>query len=103
MQIKIGKMDGAFVAYHNTEKIYGYEYIQLKEMALRLFGNEYNLDISFIVISKMLTIVLDELRAKLPEYPEEQLKIGFYANSQTKKLMVMAEVLSEVKEYPIDN
>jgi hypothetical protein len=39
MQVKIGKMDGAFIAYHNTEKIYGYEYVKLKEMALRVFGD----------------------------------------------------------------
>lgn len=30
MQVKIGRMDGAFIAYHNTEKIYGYEYVELK-------------------------------------------------------------------------
>ena len=39
LQVKIGKMDGAFIAYHNTEKIYGYEYVNLKEMAMRVFGN----------------------------------------------------------------
>lgn len=30
MQVKIGGMDGAFIAYHNTEKIYGYEYVEAK-------------------------------------------------------------------------
>jgi len=25
-------MDGAFVAYHNTQKIFGFEYMKLKEM-----------------------------------------------------------------------
>jgi len=29
-QLKIGKMDGAFVMYHNTENIYGYEYINFR-------------------------------------------------------------------------
>ena len=38
MQCKIGRMDGAFVAYHNTQKIFGFEYIKLKEMEERVFG-----------------------------------------------------------------
>jgi hypothetical protein len=36
-------MDGAFVAYHNTEEIYGYEYVNFKEIVLRIFGDEHNL------------------------------------------------------------
>jgi hypothetical protein len=38
-QIKIGRMDGAFIAYHNTKNIYGFEYVQTKELILRLFGD----------------------------------------------------------------
>jgi len=33
-------MDGALVAYHNTQKVFGFEYITLKEMAERVFGCE---------------------------------------------------------------
>jgi hypothetical protein len=29
MQCKIGRMDGALIAYHNTQKIFGFEYIKL--------------------------------------------------------------------------
>lgn len=32
-------MDGAFIAYHNTKNIYGYEYVKMKEIVLRLFGD----------------------------------------------------------------
>lgn len=94
-------MDGAFIAYHNTRKIYGYEYVKLKEMALRIFGNEYNLDASFVVISKMQTIVLDEIRSQLAEFRGHELKVGFYADYPTKRLMVTAEVMSEVKQYEV--
>jgi hypothetical protein len=38
MQCKIGGMDGAFIAYHNTQKVFGFEYIKLKEMEERVFG-----------------------------------------------------------------
>lgn len=32
MQVRMGKMDGIFVAFHNTEKIFGFQYISLDEM-----------------------------------------------------------------------
>ena len=38
-QARIGHMDGIFVAYHNTAKMFGFQYISLEEMNLRLFGS----------------------------------------------------------------
>eukprot|EP00354_Favella_ehrenbergii_P006016 CAMPEP_0170478460 /NCGR_PEP_ID=MMETSP0123-20130129/19470_1 /TAXON_ID=182087 /ORGANISM="Favella ehrenbergii, Strain Fehren 1" /LENGTH=399 /DNA_ID=CAMNT_0010750711 /DNA_START=255 /DNA_END=1453 /DNA_ORIENTATION=- len=32
MQMKIGRMQGAAIAYHNTQKVFGFEYIKLEEM-----------------------------------------------------------------------
>jgi hypothetical protein len=37
-QVRIGNMDGVMVAYHNTERIFGFQYISLDEMDDRLFG-----------------------------------------------------------------
>jgi hypothetical protein len=31
-------MDGVFVAYHNTARIFGFQYVSLEEMDARLFG-----------------------------------------------------------------
>jgi len=48
-------MDGAFIAYHNTQEIFGFEYIKLKEMERRIFGNDYYANASFMVkINKFL-------------------------------------------------
>ena len=33
-------MDGVIVAYHNTERIFGFQYIPMQEMDERLFGPE---------------------------------------------------------------
>lgn len=38
MQCKIGRMQGALVAYHNTQKVFGFEYIGLEDMEKRVFG-----------------------------------------------------------------
>ena len=37
-QARIGNMDGVFVAYHNTARMFGFQYIPLEEMDTRLFG-----------------------------------------------------------------
>lgn len=37
-QARIGNMDGVFVAYHNTARIFGFQYVSLEEMDARLFG-----------------------------------------------------------------
>lgn len=37
-QARIGNMDGVMVTYHNTERIFGFQYISLDEMDERLFG-----------------------------------------------------------------
>ncbi|KAF9233367.1 mitochondrial protein Pet127-domain-containing protein [Melanogaster broomeanus] len=37
-QVRIGNMDGIFVAYHNTARIFGFQYISLEEMEARLYG-----------------------------------------------------------------
>lgn len=58
-------------------------------MARRVFGNEYNLDLAFICISKMLTIVLNYIRDSLPQHKKDSLKVGLYAEFGFKKLVVM--------------
>lgn len=32
LQVRMGRMDGIFVAYHNTQRIFGFQYISLEEM-----------------------------------------------------------------------
>ncbi|KAI0712139.1 mitochondrial protein Pet127-domain-containing protein [Earliella scabrosa] len=39
-QARIGNMDGIMVAYHNTARIFGFQYVSLREMDLCLFGHE---------------------------------------------------------------
>lgn len=39
LQVKIGAMDGIFVAYHNTRTLFGFEYIPMEQMDDDLYGN----------------------------------------------------------------
>jgi len=72
-------------------------------MVMRLFGDEYNLDVTFGIVSKMMTSIYDYILEDTKEYDYEQLKVGFYANNTTKSISVIVEVMSEMKEYPITN
>lgn len=38
LQVRMGRMDGIFVAFHNTERIFGFQYVSLEEMDLALHG-----------------------------------------------------------------
>ncbi|EGR49555.1 uncharacterized protein TRIREDRAFT_60564, partial [Trichoderma reesei QM6a] len=38
LQVRMGRMDGIFVAYHNTQRIFGFQYISLDEIDVALHG-----------------------------------------------------------------
>lgn len=68
-------------------------------MAYRIFGNEYNLELVFVYLHKMLSIVLNHIRNSLPEHRGDSLKIGFYSQYLSKKLIAMVEGMTIVKTY----
>jgi len=66
-QARIGNMDGVFVAYHNTERIFGFQYIPLSEMDARLFGEYACGDAVFEKCLQLLEVVLEEATRELPQ------------------------------------
>jgi hypothetical protein len=47
MQARIGGMDGILVAYHNTDEVFGFQYIRREEMDAALFGGTAMGDAAF--------------------------------------------------------
>lgn len=39
LQVRMGRMDGIFVAYHNTQRIFGFQYIPVEEMDFSIHGS----------------------------------------------------------------
>ncbi|KAL5032479.1 hypothetical protein BDV3_001041 [Batrachochytrium dendrobatidis] len=74
LQVRIGKMDGIFVSYHNTASIYGFQYIPLEQMDEDLFGNSTFADDSFAFSVKLFNRLLDIATAR---FPKRDLKIIF--------------------------
>ena len=102
MQMKIGQMQGAAIAYHNTQKIFGFEFIKLEEMERRVFGCPQFSDVVFRSSLTIFEKILDYLlHDQLPKYRENNklFKIGFYANEQSRNLNVMLEIFENDEQY----
>ncbi|KAF9077594.1 mitochondrial protein Pet127-domain-containing protein [Rhodocollybia butyracea] len=74
-QARIGNMDGVFVAYHNTARMFGFQYIPLTEMDQRLFGETPGIgDRVFQKCIEMLEVVSEEI---ISCFPGESVKCTF--------------------------
>lgn len=69
LQVRMGRMDGIFVAYHNTDRIFGFQYISLSEMDSTLHGQWDTClgDQEFKLSIKLLNDVLNKATKKYPE------------------------------------
>lgn len=92
-QLKIGGMNGALISYHNTQRIYGFEYITLADMERRILGNSNFSDVIFKASLKLLQETLDKIVEDFPN--EDQLHIGFFANEWKGTLDVFVEIVNQ--------
>ncbi|KAL1954772.1 hypothetical protein VTO42DRAFT_720 [Malbranchea cinnamomea] len=95
LQVRIGRMDGIFVAYHNTERIFGFQYISLPEMDFALHGqNDTALgDAEFKLSLNLWNKVLNKVTSM---YPGQSLRFHFETRETTVPFMyIFAEPLTE--------
>jgi len=103
LQVRMGRMDGIFVAFHNTERIFGFQYISLPEMDLALHGQEDLTigDSEFKLSLELLNRVLDRATAK---FPEQSLRIFFETRDTVTPFMyIFAEPVTEHEIQEIQN
>jgi hypothetical protein len=60
-------MDGVFCAYHNTARIFGFQYIPLEDMDLALYGDPKRGEYVFNNCVAVMESVLDEVVKVYPE------------------------------------
>ena len=87
-QARIGHMDGIFVAYHNTSEIFGFQYIDLEEMNLRLFGSNEMGDKAYHMSIGLLERILD---VATENFPNETLSITMETRPGTGNMYVIVE------------
>lgn len=66
-QVRIGNMDGLLVAYHNTQQIFGFQYISREEISTRLFGNTHMGDMVLDRTLQLFHHILDVATKKYPK------------------------------------
>ncbi|KAK4156308.1 mitochondrial protein Pet127-domain-containing protein [Chaetomidium leptoderma] len=86
LQVRMGRMDGIFVAFHNTERIFGFQYIPLPEMDLALHGqtNVTLGDREFKLSVHLLNKVLNKVTKK---YPGRSLRLHFETRGDSTPFM----------------
>lgn len=65
-QCRIGKMDGIFVAFHNTAEIFGFQYISIEEMDRATAGNEQSGQVLFQNGVRLLHELLNDVIKRDP-------------------------------------
>lgn len=97
LQVRIGKMDGIFVAYHNTERIFGFQYISLEEMDDNIHGSS-DRDIAsreFVMSLKQLDKILE---IAIQKYPGQSMALSFETSeSKTPEMNIVIEPLEEAE------
>ncbi|KAF5859021.1 hypothetical protein ETB97_003457 [Aspergillus alliaceus] len=101
LQVRVGRMDGIFVAFHNIERIFGFQYVSLPEMDQTLHGqNDTTLgDAEFRLSLGLWNKVLDKITAK---YPEKSIRIHFETrDAQTPFMYIFAEPVTDDEIHAI--
>lgn len=111
LQVRMGRMDGIFVAFHNIERIFGFQYISLPEMDSTLHG-QWDTSIGdqeFRLSLGLMNRVLDRATKKYPEtvsrgqsifncnaHISQSLRIHFETRDvQTPFMYIFAEPVTE--------
>ena len=82
-QCRIGKMDGIFVAFHNTAEIFGFQYISIEEMDRATAGNEITGQVLFQNGVRLLHELLNDVIKKDPIGSND----GCWAGSKMRMLI----------------
>ncbi|KAK1231191.1 hypothetical protein PQX77_005717 [Marasmius sp. AFHP31] len=97
-QVRIGNMDGVFVAYHNTERLFGFQYVSIEEMDQQLFSKAPGAgDIIFNKSVQMMEIIAEEI---VKCYPQESVRCTFETEENSNKLHVWVEPVEPSEAGP---
>lgn len=100
LQLRIGRMNGALVTYHNTTQVLGFEYVQLEEIEAYVFGDRRWADTAFSVALRLMSDVLDRVVDELsPRFEDESVKVVFATEWTQLQLWVFAQ---RFKKHPRD-
>lgn len=74
LQVRMGRMDGIFVAYHNTQRIFGFQYISLSEMDHAIHGTT-DTELGDQEFKASVTLLNDLLNRATERFPGKNLRL----------------------------
>ena len=74
LQVRMGRMDGIFVAFHNTQRIFGFQYISLNEMDNAIHGTT-NRDVGDQEFKASLALFNELLNKASERFPGKSLRL----------------------------
>ncbi|EFR03517.1 mitochondrial membrane protein Pet127 [Nannizzia gypsea CBS 118893] len=95
LQVRIGRMDGIFVAFHNIKRIFGFQYISLPEMDKCIHGQEDTAlgDAEFKLSLNIWNKVID---VATEAFPKQSLRFHFDTReTQNPFMYIFAEPMTE--------
>ncbi|KAG9196030.1 hypothetical protein G6011_01151 [Alternaria panax] len=103
LQVRMGRMDGIFIAYHNIDRIFGFQYLSLSDMDAVLHG-QHDTTLGDQEFKLSLSLV-DELLVKATEnFPGTSIRLHFEAREgKTPFMYVFAEPVTEEQADEIQN
>lgn len=118
LQVRIGRMDGVFVAYHNVERIFGFQYIPLPEIDKTIHGTSNTMigNQEFRMSLGFFNRILDKATKKFPKtvsnrlqdlccmLTPQSLRLHFETREvKTPFMYVFAEPMTEVRVQEIQS
>ena len=88
-QIKIGNMDGAFICYHNTKEMFGFQYLTLSQIESRVFGSKEMGEFVLKTTNQIHQLVLKEVLKLFPE--DDILRIGYFSDYRKEEMLITVE------------
>ncbi|TQB73074.1 hypothetical protein MPDQ_006242 [Monascus purpureus] len=101
LQVRIGRMDGIFVAFHNIQRIFGFQYISLPEMDKALHGQSDTAlgDKEFELSLALWNKVLNKVTAK---FPKRSVRLHFESRDTSVPFMyIFAEPVTDEEIHAI--
>lgn len=92
-QVKMGNMDGAFLCYHNTQEMFGFQYISINEIEKRVFGCKEFAEIVFNTTLQIHQLIMDEVLKLFPD--PEMLRIGLFSDFRKEEMVITVEEFDE--------
>ncbi|KAH8104632.1 mitochondrial protein Pet127-domain-containing protein [Cristinia sonorae] len=98
-QARIGNMDGVLVTYHNTARIFGFQYIPLEEMDEALYGRSDIGEDIFAACIRMLEALIEQV---VTHFPKQSVSCMWKTTDDGQTMHIFVEPLQWIAQFPGD-